>query len=143
MLIVLNVCLILVSYILNIFSSCFMEGACVVPRAPAVMTKSGSTFHPSCLSLSNNGWYLVILLFMVSCGNLSLVYVNSINWTVRSFVGFNGGELRYGSPLMHNRSGLNLALQWHLCCPHVQGRSHGGTVFSCGELLNFPAFISI
>ena len=58
--------------------------------------------------------------------------MNSINCIVRLSVGFGGGVLRYGSPLMHSKFGLSFALQWHLCCPHVQGRSHGGTVFSCG-----------
>ena len=75
-------------------------------------------------------------MFIVSCENLSLVYVVLINCTMRLFIGFSGGVLWYGSPLIHNMSGLSLALQWHLCCPHVHGRSHGGHVFACGLLLN-------
>jgi hypothetical protein len=56
-----------------------MEGACVVPRAPIVMTIRRSTFHPCAVMLLSRGWYLFILLVMVSCENLSLVYVNSMN----------------------------------------------------------------
>ena len=74
----------------------------------------------------------------MSCGNLSFVYVNSINCTVRLYVGCGGGVFWCGCPLIHNRSSLNLALQWHLRCLHVQGRSHVGTVFSCGLLLKGP-----
>ena len=54
-------------------------GACVVPRAPAVMTIRGSTFHPCAVMSLSRGWYLSILLVMVFCENLSFVYVNSIN----------------------------------------------------------------
>jgi hypothetical protein len=49
----------------------------------------------------------------------------------------------YGSPFTQRMSGLNLALQWHLCCSHVHGSSHGGTVFSWGLLLNVPAFMRV
>ena len=41
---------------------------------------------------------------------MSLVYVNSINYTMRFYVGFSGGVLRYGNPLIHSKLGLNLAL---------------------------------
>ena len=109
--ITLNVCFIDVSHMLNFVSSCFIEGACVVPLAPAVMTMSGSTFQPRSLMSSISGWYFRILLFMVSWENLSLVYVNSISWTVRLAVGDDGGLLWYGSPLMQSISGLSLALQ--------------------------------
>jgi hypothetical protein len=43
--------------------------------------------------------------------NLSLQYVNSMNWTVISGVGASGGGDLYGCPSMHNMSGLSLALQ--------------------------------
>ena len=46
LLISLNVCFIDFSGSLNVCSSCFIDGACVVPLAPAVMTISGSIFHP-------------------------------------------------------------------------------------------------
>lgn len=44
--ITLKMCLIAVSDNLNFSSSCFIDGTCVVPLAPAAMTMSGSTFHP-------------------------------------------------------------------------------------------------
>ena len=34
-----------------------------------------------------SGWYFKVLLFMVSWGNLSFMYVNSINCIVRLFAG--------------------------------------------------------
>ena len=48
---------------------------------------------------------------MVSCENLSLVYVNSINCIVRLSSGCGVGLCWYRSPLMHSISGLSLALQ--------------------------------
>jgi hypothetical protein len=74
---------------------------------------------------SINGWYFWILLFIVSCGNLSFVYVNSIYCIVRLSVGCDAGVLWCGNSFMHKRSGLNRALQWHLCCVHVHGRMWG------------------
>ena len=44
---------------------------------------------------------------------------------------------------MQSKSGFSLALQWHLCCPHVHGSNQGGTVFSWGLILNVPAFMRI
>jgi hypothetical protein len=84
-----------------------------------------------------SGWCFWILLFIVSCENLSFVYVNSINCMVRLSIGFIGGVYWCGSSLIHSKSCLNLALQWHLCCIHVQGRSDMGTVFSCGLLQHY------
>jgi hypothetical protein len=69
--------------------------------------------------------------------------VNSMNWIVRLSVGFDGGSLLCGCPFTHRMSGLNLALQWHLCCSHEHANSHGGTVFSWGLLLNVPAFMRV
>jgi hypothetical protein len=46
-LIALNVCLMLVTCILNFFSRVSIEGVWVVPLAPAVITMSGSIFHPN------------------------------------------------------------------------------------------------
>jgi hypothetical protein len=94
---------------LNIVSICCFDGACVVPLAPAEMTRSGSTFHPFWVILLINGWYFCILLFIVSCENLSFVYVNSINCMVRLSAGSVGGVLWYGSSRTHSKSGLNLA----------------------------------
>ena len=48
---------------------------------------------------------------MVSDENLSLQYVNSINWILRLSTGVVGGFAWYGSPLTHMISGLNLTLQ--------------------------------
>ena len=45
-----------------------------------------------------------------SDANLSLQYVNSINCILRLLSGPIGGFDWYGNPLMHMRSGLNLAL---------------------------------
>ena len=41
--------------ILNFSSSILIEGVCVVALAPAVMTISGSTFHPILVMLSISG----------------------------------------------------------------------------------------
>ena len=84
-----------------------LNGACVVPLAPAVMTRIGSTFHPCRMILST-------LLLIVSGENLSFVYVNCMNWIVKLSSGLSGGGLWYGRPLMHSMFGLNLALHWHL-----------------------------
>ena len=61
----LNVCLMEVSDSLNFFSRSFIEGACVVPLAPAVMTISGSTFQPM-VNDAINKW-LVFLDFVCNC----------------------------------------------------------------------------
>ena len=66
-----------------------------------------------------------------------------MNCIVRFSFGSVGGEDWYGSPFTYNMFGLNLTLQLHLCCLHVQGRSHGGNVFSGGLLLNVPTFMRI
>src|ERR1700738_3681779 len=110
-LIALNVFWIEVADSLNECSSCFIDGACVVPLAPAVMIIIGSTFQPCWVMSLISGWYFWILLLIVSCGNLSFVYVNSINCTVRLSVGCDGGIFWCGNSLIHKRSGLNLALQ--------------------------------
>ena len=54
-----------------------------------------------------------------------------------------GGDALYGSPLTQSMLGLRRALQRHLCVLHVHGRSHDGTVFSCGLSLKIPAFIQM
>jgi len=75
----LNVCLIVDSGSLNCVCRSFIEGTCVVPLTPAVMTMSGSTFHPRLVMLSISGWYFCFLFSIAFSGNLSLQYVNSIN----------------------------------------------------------------
>jgi len=53
----LNVCLMVVSGILNFVPRSLIEGTCVVPLAPAVMTMNGSTFHPKLMMLLISDWY--------------------------------------------------------------------------------------
>ena len=65
--------------ILNFSSKIFIERVCVVALAPAVMTISGSTFHPLLVMLPISGWYFLVLRIIVSDENLSLQYGNSIN----------------------------------------------------------------
>ena len=77
-----------------------------MPLSPSVITMSGSTFQPCARRLSMRSWYFWILLFLVSWENMSLMYVNSINWTVRLSIGDGGGLLWYGSLLMQSRSGF-------------------------------------
>jgi hypothetical protein len=45
---------------------------CVLPRAPTVSTKSGSTFHPLALMSSIRPSYFTVFSFILSGGNLSL-----------------------------------------------------------------------
>jgi hypothetical protein len=66
-----------------------------------------------------------------------------MNCIVFSGVGASGGGELYGWPMSHSMLGLSLALQCHLWVSHVHGSSHVGIVFSCGDLLYEPAFISI
>ena len=67
-----KVCLIFFVGILSFSSKFFIEGVCVVALAHAVMTISGSTFHPLLVMLSISDWYFSILRVMVSGENLSL-----------------------------------------------------------------------
>ena len=69
--------------ILRFSSSIFIDGMWAVARAPAVMTISGSIFHPLAAILSIKGLYLLFFASIVSGENLSLQYVNSINCMVR------------------------------------------------------------
>jgi hypothetical protein len=55
---------------------------CVDARAPAVSTMRGATVHFCACNSSISGWYLFILAVIVSGENLSLEYVNSMNWMV-------------------------------------------------------------
>ena len=129
--------------ILKLFSSDFIDGMCVVALAPAVMIIRGSSFHPLATMLAINNMYSLFFALSVSGENLSLQYVNSINYMLRLGSMSVGGSLWYGKPLTQRMSSLNLELQWHLCIPHVQGSSQLGTVFSWGLLLKVPAFMRI
>ena len=110
-LIAVNVFLIFSMEILRLSSRLVIEGIKVVALAPAAITMRESIFHPSVLMSLISGWYFSILILMASCENLSLPYLNSINWIVilRS-MWFGGGAL-YGSPLTQRMSGLRRALQ--------------------------------
>jgi hypothetical protein len=68
---------------LNLSSSIFIDGVCVVALAPVVITMSGSIFQPLIVMLSIRGLYLLALASSVSGENLSLQYVNSINCMIR------------------------------------------------------------
>ena len=63
---------------LNLSSSNFIDGMCVAALAPAVITMSGSIFHPRATMFSISGLYLLALASSVSGENLSLQYVNSM-----------------------------------------------------------------
>jgi hypothetical protein len=56
----------------ELFSSIFIDGMWVVARAPAVMTMSGSIFHPLEAILSISGLYLLFFASIVYGENLSL-----------------------------------------------------------------------
>jgi hypothetical protein len=105
---------------------------CVLPQAPTVSTRSGSTFHPLALMSSIRSSYFAIFSFILSSEYLSLQYVNSMNCTVNVGLGWFGGSALYGWLRMQSMSGLNLALHWHLCVwlLQVHGSSQYGTVFS-------------
>jgi len=81
-LIALKVCFRAVSDSLSLVLKSFIEGICVVPLALAVITMSGSTIHHCAMMLLMSGWYFWILLSIVSCKNLSLEFVNSMNCIV-------------------------------------------------------------
>jgi len=82
-LIFLKVFLMVAMGILSLCSRIFIDGMWVVARAPAVMTISGSIFHPLMAMLSISGLYLLFFASIVYGENLSLQYVNSINCMVR------------------------------------------------------------
>ena len=65
--------------IFNCSSNILIEGLCIFAIASAVMTSTGSTFHPLLLMLSRRGWDFLVSRVMAFHENLSLQYVNSIN----------------------------------------------------------------
>jgi hypothetical protein len=71
-LIFLKVFLMVTIGILRLFSSIFIDGMWVIARAPAVMTMSGSIFHPLEAILSISGLYLLFFASIVYGENLSL-----------------------------------------------------------------------
>jgi hypothetical protein len=65
---------------------------CVDARAPTMSTMSGATFQFCVFSSSRSGWYLLVLAIIVLGENLSLQYVNSMNWMVILWFGAIGGR---------------------------------------------------
>lgn len=88
-----------------------------------------ATLHPLIAMLLKNGWYFAVLLLRDSMANLSLQYVNLINYMVRYGVGFSSRGYLYGWPMTQSKSGLNMALRWHLWVQQVHGNSDVGTMF--------------
>ena len=68
---------------LRLVSRISIDAMWVVALAPAVMTISGSIFHPLAAILSISGLYLVVFASIAYGENLLLQYVNSINCMVR------------------------------------------------------------
>ena len=91
----------------------------MVALAPPVMTISGSTFHCVFDIIVYEWFILLYVLFIVPYSILLLQYVNSVHCIVKLSIGFVGVGYLYASPFTHKMFGLNLALQWFLCWPHV------------------------
>ena len=116
---------------------------CVLPRALAVRTISGSTVHPLALMSSIRPLYLTVFSSILFVEYLLLQYVNSMNCSVNVGLGWFGGFALYGWLRMQIMSGLNLALHWHLCVwlLQVHRSNHCGIVFYYGCSSIFHAFI--
>jgi hypothetical protein len=80
---------------------------CVLPRAPAVNTRRGSTFHSLVLISSIRPLYFTNFSFILSGEYLLLQYVNSMNCTINVGLGWFGGSALYGWLRMQSMSGLN------------------------------------
>ena len=79
--------------------------------------------------------------------NMSLQYVNSMNWILRDLHGeffFRGGVPIDDSPTMHMMSCRRLAMHFHFVWNQKHGNSHeevcfgviDGVVFQCGQRYN-------
>jgi hypothetical protein len=68
----------------------------ILPRAPAVSTRSWSTFHPLALLSSIRPLYFTVFSFILSGEYLSLQYVNSMNYTINVGLGWFGGIFVFG-----------------------------------------------
>ena len=79
--------------ILNLYSSDFIDGMCVLAMAPAMIIIRGSTCHPLAAILSINGLCLLFFASSVYGENLSLQYVNSMNCMVRLGSTSGGGVI--------------------------------------------------
>ena len=88
-----------------------------------------ATLHPLIATSLMNVWYFAVLLSRAYVANLSLQYVNLINYMMRFGVGFFGSGCLYGWPMTQSELGLNLALRWHLWVQQVHGNSDVGAMF--------------
>ena len=68
---------------LKLASMVFIEGMCLVALSLVVITISGCPFDPLLVTLFMSGWYFSIFVVIISCKNLSLQYVNSMNCILR------------------------------------------------------------
>jgi hypothetical protein len=91
LLILMHVCLIVDLGILSLSYRRDMVATCVDARVPAMSTIRGATVQLCAYNSSSSGWYLIILAVIVSSENLSLQYVNSMNWMVILRLGAVGG----------------------------------------------------
>ena len=76
---------------ISVVSRFFIDGICVVALVPATNTTSGATFHPLVIMLLMSGWYFMVFMSRASAVNMSLQYVNSMNYMVILVVGVYGG----------------------------------------------------
>ena len=79
----------------------------VEPQTRAVMTIMGETFHPLLLISSRKGMYLLVFCCMCIIGNLSFVYVNSMNCIMYLGSSFVESGAWYGNPLIYSIFDLN------------------------------------
>ena len=105
--------------------------------------KKGVGF-PSLILYGVDKWVIFSVLMCEGLiGNLSLHYVNSMNWVVIVGESVIGVCVWFGAPIRHSMSGRNLARQWHVGCEHVHSRSQFGIVCSCGLFLKLHALVSV
>ena len=70
----------------------------MVPLAPAVRMSIDKTIHPCLRSSFIRGVYLLVLRWILSLANRSLVYVNSMNCILMFGSEWRGGVPLYGMP---------------------------------------------
>ena len=116
---------------------------CVVLLAPTTIIMIGGTCQPLVWISLRRGEYFMVLHWILSIANRSLVYVNSMNCILIWGSGWSGGVPLCGIPWMQSISGLKQALQWHQCGVHEHWSNQGGILFSGGKFRNFPAFMMV
>ena len=87
---------------LYILLSFVMNFLCVLPQAPALSIRIGSTFQPRALMSLMRLSYFIIFSWNFSSEYLSLLEVNEMNCIVRLCCGPVGGSLVYGRFCMHS-----------------------------------------